>query len=168
MVSQLLLNTLTNLIKKGLEALRSLKMRTELKKIGGTVILDDSYNANPLSLREALKTLEAIEHDGPRGVVAGEMLELGAEAKGLHEELARLIAAKPLTPVVFVGGFAQQMKAAYLSAGGSEETVFTAENADHACEILRKRLSGGELLLVKGSRGVHLELIIEKLEKTSL
>jgi len=155
-----------NLIKKGLEALRSLKMRTELKKIGNTVILDDSYNANPLSMREALKTLEAIEHDGPRGIVAGEMLELGPEAKGLHEELARLIAARPLAPVVFVGGFAQQMKAAYLSAGGSEDAVFTAENADHACDILRKRLSGGELLLVKGSRGVHLERIIEKLEKT--
>ncbi len=155
-----------NRIKSGLEASRPLKMRTDLKKIGNTVILDDSYNANPLSMREALKTLEAIEHNGPRGIVAGEMLELGSAAKDLHEELARLIAARPLAPVVFVGSFAQDMKEAYLSAGGSEDVVFTAENADEAYEILRKELAGGELLLIKGSRGVHLELIIEKLEKT--
>jgi UDP-N-acetylmuramyl pentapeptide synthase len=58
------------------------------------------------------------------------------------------------------------MKEAYLSAGGSEDVAFAVENADAAYEILRKELAGGELLLIKGSRGVHLELIIEKLEKT--
>ncbi len=154
------------LIKSGLEASRSLKMRTDLKKIGTTVILDDSYNANPLSMREALQTLEAVAHNGSRGIVAGEMLELGSGAKDFHEELARLIATRPLAPVVFVGSFAQDMKEAYLSAGGSEDVAFAVENADAAYEILRKELAGGELLLIKGSRGVHLELIIEKLEKT--
>lgn len=157
-----------NLIKSGLETLRPLKMRTELKKIGNTVILDDSYNANPLSMREALKTLEAIQLNGPRGIVAGEMLELGSGAKEFHAELAQLIASRPLAPVVFVGSFAQEMKEAYLSANGSEDVVFATENAEAAYEILREQLTGGELLLIKGSRGVHLELIIEKLEKTPL
>jgi UDP-N-acetylmuramoyl-tripeptide--D-alanyl-D-alanine ligase len=163
-----LLSVEDNLIKSGLEAVHPLKMRTALKKIGNTAILDDSYNANPLSMREALKTLETIEHHGRRGIVAGEMLELGPEAKGLHEELARLIAAKALAPVVFVGSFAQDMKEVYLCAGGAEKVVFAAENADAAYDILRKELCGGELLLVKGSRGVHLELLIEKLEKGSV
>jgi len=159
-----LLGLENSLIKSGLEAVRPLKMRTALKKTGNIVILDDSYNANPLSMKEALKTLEAIDHHGPRGVVAGEMLELGPEAKDLHQELAGLIATRPLAPVIFVGGFARDMKESYLRAGGAENVVFTAENAGAACDILLNELSGGELLLIKGSRGVHLELIVEKLE----
>ena len=154
-------------IKKGLESFRPLKMRTELKKIGRTLVLDDSYNANPFSMREALNTLEAVEHQGPRAAVLGEMLELGAEAEKLHTDLAREIARRSLKFVILVGRFAEKMKEAYISAGGDKRAVFTASDAASCWEILKSELAGGELLLVKASRGLHLERIIDQLEKES-
>ncbi|HUU29248.1 MAG TPA: UDP-N-acetylmuramoyl-tripeptide--D-alanyl-D-alanine ligase [archaeon] len=149
----------------GLEASRPLKMRMELRTIGRLLVLNDAYNANPLSMREALTTLETIEHKGPRAAVIGEMLELGPEAEKLHTDLARFLAERRLALVVLVGRFAQKMKEAYISAGGNEQGVFPCQDAASAWKILKEKLSGEELLLVKGSRGIHLELIVEELEK---
>ncbi|OGG06612.1 MAG: hypothetical protein A3F83_09210 [Candidatus Glassbacteria bacterium RIFCSPLOWO2_12_FULL_58_11] len=152
-------------IRQGLEALKPLKMRGELKRLGGLLVLDDCYNANPLSMREALKTLEAISHKGSRAAVLGEMLELGAEAEKLHLELAAETAKRNLRLLVLVGAYAARMKDAYLKAGGAEKAIHTAEDAEEACEILKTTLEGDELLLVKGSRGVHLERVVKFLEK---
>ena len=154
-------------IKEGLEKVKPLKMRMELKTVGKVLILNDTYNANPLSMREALLTLKTIEHDGPHVAVLGEMLELGAESEKLHAELARFASELKLDLVVMVGSFAGIMSEIYISAGGNGKTVFACPDAISAWEVLRKKLSGGELILVKGSRGVHLEHLVGKMEKSS-
>jgi UDP-N-acetylmuramoyl-tripeptide--D-alanyl-D-alanine ligase len=150
-------------IRQGLEAVQPMKMRGQLKKIGSFTILDDSYNANPLSMAEALKTLMALEHKGLRVAVLGQMLELGETAPELHGQLATRAAQAGVDMAVMVGEHAEIMKEAWVDGGGEESRAFAAENADSAWAILQAQLQGGELLLVKGSRGIRLERVIEKL-----
>ncbi len=150
-------------IRQGLEAVRPLTMRGRLKKIGGLTVLDDSYNANPLSMAEALKTLMALEHGGPRVAVLGQMLELGEAAPELHRQLAVRAAKAGVDLAVMVGEYAQDMKKVWVNNGGDQSRVFAAADAASAWTILNKILGGDELLLVKASRGIRLERVIEKL-----
>ncbi len=150
-------------ISRGLEAVRALKMRGRLKKISGFTVLDDSYNANPLSMAEALKTLMALEHDGPRVAVLGQMLELGEAAPKLHRQLATRAAKAGVDLAVMVGDYAELMVRAWADAGGDKSRAFAAADAASAWNILRQQLNGGELLLIKASRGIRLEQVIEKL-----
>jgi len=150
-------------IAEGLERVRPLEMRGRIVRIGGLTVLDDSYNANPLSMCEALKTLTAFEHRGPRAAVLGQMLELGGQAREMHVELAEHAAGLPLDLVVMVGEHAADMRQAYLDAGG-KAAAFAAADADQAHRVLKRELAGGELILVKASRGIRLERLIEKLE----
>ena len=150
-------------IWEGLQAMRPLKMRGRIVRSGSLKVFDDSYNANPLSMREALATLAALEHDGPRAAVLGQMLELGPESEKLHLELAEHLAGYTLKLVVFVGEYAKKMKEACLRSGG-KTAVFAAADADQAADVLLNEIEGNELILVKASRGVRLERVIEKLE----
>ena len=104
-------------IRRGLESVKPMKMRGQLKDIGPFRVLDDCYNANPLSMTEALKTLLALKHDGPRVAVLGQMLELGPDAEQLHELLATEAAGRGLDLVVMVGAYASQMKQAWQDTG---------------------------------------------------
>jgi len=152
-------------IKAGLETATGLKMRMELKKIGGLLVLDDSYNANPVSMEAALKTLFEIEHEGPRVAVIGEMLELGALSEKLHRDLARRLAELPLDLVFLVGSHAEAMKKSYLFAGGRRKNILIAENFATCWDLLKDKLHGDELLLVKASRGIGLDYIVRRLER---
>ncbi|MBW7994984.1 MAG: UDP-N-acetylmuramoyl-tripeptide--D-alanyl-D-alanine ligase [Candidatus Glassbacteria bacterium] len=153
-------------IKEGLEAVRPMEMRGTLRRIGRWTVLDDSYNANPLSMAEALNTLMALRHDGPRVAVLGQMLELGPAARRLHEQLAADAAARGLDMAVMVGEYAGDMKNAWMDAGGEAAKIFTASDADEAWAILNKNLGGGELLLVKASRRIRLERVIEQMTES--
>ena len=83
----------------------------------------------------------------------------------LHLELAAAAAGRNLKIIILVGAYAAAMKDAYLEAGGAEKAVHVAADAEAACEFLKTALAGNELLLVKGSRGVHLERVVKFLEK---
>ncbi len=152
-------------IAAGLETVRVPGMRMELRPAGDVTLLNDCYNANPLSMREALSTLQAIAHQGPRLAVLGEMRELGAEAGPLHRELAGEAARRDLALVAFVGEFAAAQRESFLAAGGDPARVLAAPGPLEAWEQLAGRLRGGELLLVKGSRGIRLERLIEQLDR---
>jgi UDP-N-acetylmuramoyl-tripeptide--D-alanyl-D-alanine ligase len=152
-------------IKAGLESAVRLGMRMQLRDLGWIKVLNDAYNANPFSMREALNTLETIEHPGRRVAVIGEMLELGGESSRLHCELAVDLAGRRLGLILLVGRFAGQMKEAFTGAGGDPGLALTAPDAASGWEALRNSLEQGDLLLLKGSRGVRLEQIMQKLEE---
>ncbi|MBN2287913.1 MAG: UDP-N-acetylmuramoyl-tripeptide--D-alanyl-D-alanine ligase [Candidatus Glassbacteria bacterium] len=154
-------------IVEGLETASGLSMRMDLKKIGGLLVLDDSYNANPTSMEAALKTLAGIDHPGPGVAVLGEMLELGPDSGKLHRRLASRLAGLPLELVFFVGDQARAMAESYLAAGGDGKKVSVAADAAACWEQLQEKLHGDELLLVKGSRGIGLDYIVRQLEKES-
>jgi UDP-N-acetylmuramoyl-tripeptide--D-alanyl-D-alanine ligase len=128
------------------------KLREEERELpGGGLLLNDCYNANPVSMRAAL--LHLAERGNGRRLVAvlGEMAELGDEAPGYHKEIGALLRELDVSDVIAVGPLARDY-------GG--EWVATA--ADAATE-LRSRLRPGDVVLVKGSRSVGLETVAENL-----
>ncbi|MFD0866342.1 UDP-N-acetylmuramoyl-tripeptide--D-alanyl-D-alanine ligase [Tessaracoccus lubricantis] len=130
----------------------------------GVLVLNDSYNANPDSVAAALVTAVELahgtrrEHPGARVVaVLGDMLELGPLAEELHEETGRLAADLGVSEIVAVGDLAGQTV-----AGATAEGI-TARTADRDEVVASLTLNPGDVVLIKGSRGVGLETVAAEL-----
>jgi UDP-N-acetylmuramoyl-tripeptide--D-alanyl-D-alanine ligase len=133
--------------------------RGQVIEIGGATILNDSYNSNPEALRSMIRTL-AGRPAGRRILVAGEMLEQGEQGPALHAACGRAAAEAGLDLVVGVGGNAEHLAAAACAGGVAALFLPTAEAAGL---WLKQNLQSGDVVLIKGSRGVHLEQAIEAL-----
>jgi UDP-N-acetylmuramoyl-tripeptide--D-alanyl-D-alanine ligase len=128
----------------------------------GFTVINDSYNSNPTALLSMVKTLvEGGASAKRRIVVAGEMLELGSEEIAIHRTTGREIAESGIDMLIGVRGLAREMVEGAKEAG-LEATQF-AENSDVAGELLLGEIKEGDLVLVKGSRGVRTEKVIEEL-----
>ena len=129
------------------------RFRGERLKLGdGIVLVNDCYNANPVSMRAALDHLGSLD-SGRRVAVLGEMAELGAGAPGYHREVGEHARAHGVDLVVGVGEPARDY--------GPDELVATPEEA---AELLAAQLEPGDAVLVKGSRSAGLEAVAENLE----
>jgi UDP-N-acetylmuramoyl-tripeptide--D-alanyl-D-alanine ligase len=123
---------------------------------------NDAYNANPASMAAALQTLGASR--APRRLaVLGEMLELGAETEAAHEELGRAAAAAGLDLLVAIGAHAPLVRAGAVAAGMAAERIVVTDDHAAAGERLRAVCRGGDLVLLKGSRGAALEAVLAHL-----
>jgi UDP-N-acetylmuramoyl-tripeptide--D-alanyl-D-alanine ligase len=127
----------------------------ELPLPGGGLLLNDAWNANPLSMRAALEHLNALADGRRRVAVLGEMAELGDYAAEGHDEVARAIRELGVDVLIAVGPRASVY-------GGIE-----VADADAAVEALRERLAPGDVVLVKGARALHLERVAEALTTVS-
>jgi UDP-N-acetylmuramoyl-tripeptide--D-alanyl-D-alanine ligase len=138
-------------------------MRGErLELPGGVVVVNDCYNANPMSMRAALEEL-AQTAAGRRVAVLGDMLELGeADELRYHRELGEQARAAGVTLLVTVGERAAWAGESFAAAGGDREHLH-AGDAQEAAELLRPRLRTGDTVLVKGSRAVALEHVAAEL-----
>jgi len=132
--------------------------RGQVIEVTGVTILNDSYNSNPEALKSMIRTLAARPATGRRILVAGEMLELGEHGPAMHIDCGRAAAASGLDLVAAVQGNAEHLATA-ASAGGVP-AVFLRD-ADAAGQWLVENLRPGDVVLVKGSRGVRLERAIE-------
>jgi len=132
--------------------------RGQIIEIAGATILNDSYNSNPEALRSMIRTLAARPAKGRRILIAGEMLELGEQGPALHIASGRAAAEAGLDLVVAVRGNAEHLATA-ASAGGVPAVFLN--DAESAGQWLIENLRPGDVVLVKGSRGVHLEWAIE-------
>jgi UDP-N-acetylmuramoyl-tripeptide--D-alanyl-D-alanine ligase len=119
--------------------------------------LNDSYNSNPEALRSMIRTL-ASRPAQRRILVAGEMLELGDHAPALHTACGKAAAEAGLDLVVGVHGNAEHLAAAACTGGVA---ALFLPDAEAAGRWMRENLQTGDVVLVKGSRGVHLERAIE-------
>lgn len=129
----------------------------------GAVVFDDSYNSSPAALMRALDALAATATRGRRVAVLGEMLELGALADSLHEACGRHAAARGVQRLVTVGGDAARKLGAAAVAGGIDSRAVThAATADQAVATLGP-LGPGDLVLVKGSRGIATDRVVAAL-----
>jgi UDP-N-acetylmuramoyl-tripeptide--D-alanyl-D-alanine ligase len=143
-----------------LESLTPGSKRGEVLSIAGATILNDSYNSNPEALKSMIQTL-AGRPAQRRILVAGEMLELGQHAQELHAACGKAAAQAGLDLVVGVRGNAQHLAAA--ACWGGTASIFLPDAAA-AGEWLAKNIKPGDVVLVKGSRGVQLERAIEVLK----
>ena len=148
-------------IKRGLEATVNASGRlTSRPFINGTILIDDSYNANPASMRAAAQVLVA--HATPRYLVIGDMGELGLITEQLHESLATDLSKLPLDAVFMLGPKMKRVAHIFGSRGQAFDDV------DPLAQSLYPRLTAGATLLVKGSRSMATERVIKKLEQMSL
>lgn len=147
-------------IAAGLEAFVPCPGRMELVELADDIlILDDSYNANPLSVRAALDALHDMGRATRRIALLGDMLELGNAAHDLHHEVGRIAAACVDRLFVF-GELAREIGHGAAEAGLAEEQIEVAEDHAAVAARLRELLQPGDRLLVKGSRGMRLEKVV--------
>lgn len=130
----------------------------------GATILDDSYNSSPAALARALDALGASHPTGRRMAVLGEMLELGDQAVALHEACGRHAVTAGVQRLVTVGGEpARRLGVAAVAAGLAAAQVTHAVTSDEAAAIVAGNLGAGDLVLVKGSRGIRTDVVVARL-----
>jgi UDP-N-acetylmuramoyl-tripeptide--D-alanyl-D-alanine ligase len=152
-------------IRAALAAFQPAEMRLARLRIGGIDIINDAYNANPDSVAAALRTLRAVAPAGARPVaILGDMLEMGEAGPDAHRDLGRLIAETGAASLVILVGPLAALAAAPLAAAGIEAVQIAdlaRGGADTAAGLLREN----DFVLLKGSRGMRLERIIEALRE---
>lgn len=147
-------------IQRGLESAGNVGGRLTTRSfVKGSTLIDDSYNANPASMRAAAQVL--LSHAAPRFLALGDMGELGDASDALHDALAFDLSTLPLDGVFTLG---PRMKQAAGSLGARGQAFDDVESLSSA---LFNRLTPGATLLVKGSRSMAMERVIEELEKMS-
>jgi UDP-N-acetylmuramoyl-tripeptide--D-alanyl-D-alanine ligase len=128
-------------------------------------LIDDSYNSSPSALKRALDTIKVATGSARKVAVLGEMLELGAHASRLHQECGEAAAAADLTLLITVGGAPAQLLAEQAIRSGMPASAVTylATSAE-AADVVAERTRPGDLVLVKGSRGIGTDVIVERLK----
>jgi UDP-N-acetylmuramoyl-tripeptide--D-alanyl-D-alanine ligase len=145
--------------------LRAASHRGDVLRLGGgVVVVDDAYNSNPRALEGVLAVVANEGRFGRRVAVLGEMLELGAEAAPLHEACGRAAARSGLSLLITVGGeAARALGRAAVAAGMPAADVHHAATSAEAAELAVSRVRPKDLVLVKGSRGIRTEVVVERL-----
>jgi UDP-N-acetylmuramoyl-tripeptide--D-alanyl-D-alanine ligase len=142
------------------------KMRGEVLRFSrGFVVIDDSYNSNPRALAEMVNTVASNREASRRIVVAGEMLELGQSGPELHREAGRQIARAGIDLLVGVRGLARELVAGAHEGGMNETATAFFDSPGEAAEFVEGLVQRGDLVLVKASRGVKAEAVIQRLKQ---
>ncbi|HMJ05447.1 MAG TPA: UDP-N-acetylmuramoyl-tripeptide--D-alanyl-D-alanine ligase [Chthoniobacterales bacterium] len=144
----------------GLASAPLTKARLQLRDIRGVQFLDDSYNANPESMKAALRTLVELEADGQRIAVLGQMSELGMESERGHAEVGEAAAELRIDHLISVGELGEAIARAAERAGLSATT--SVPTPSEAAEALALIALPGDLVLVKGSRSARMERVLEE------
>lgn len=150
-------------VKKGLESAEILPGRMEIIPLpGGIHLIDDTYNANPDSMMQALETLRELKGNGRGILVCGDMLELGEHAEKAHRDLGVLAARVGLARLYAAGEFADTVARAAVAAGMDPGHALVGSHAE-ILKALNGRLGPGDWVLVKGSRLSAMETVVEGL-----
>jgi UDP-N-acetylmuramoyl-tripeptide--D-alanyl-D-alanine ligase len=144
----------------GVSALRGGTQRMERVELGGLLLFDDSYNSNPDSARAAVRFLSGVHGHARRVLVMGDMLELGDLAAELHHAFGAHAGRAGLDRLVLVGELTKATAAGALEAGMAPEAVTHVETTAEAECVVPDLLRDGDVVLVKGSRGMALERVV--------
>jgi len=149
-------------VKYGLEDFSPVAMRSELKQIKGRTVLADYYNANPGSVKAALETLITLRAGRKSVAVLGDMLELGDISADAHREVGRTVANLGVDVLITMGSLAMYINEGALEAGMPKDRVIAAGSHAEAAALLKERSKNGDAVLIKGSRGMKMEKILEE------
>jgi UDP-N-acetylmuramoyl-tripeptide--D-alanyl-D-alanine ligase len=154
------------LISRGLHAVRPVSGRMEIETLpNGAHLIHDAYNANPLSVAEALKTLVDISGNHQRIVFLGDMLELGAEAKRFHQELGGQLGRADIHRLFLKGEFSRITAEAAVVAGMDRGRIFFFNEPTDILPMLQDVVNGGNWILLKGSRKMNLNELIPDIRR---
>jgi len=145
----------------GVAGLRGARQRMEKSEHDGVTIIDDTWNANPDSARAAVRVLEGLHGHARRALVLGDMMELGELAAELHHEIGLEAARAELDLFVCVGELAKAAAAGALEGGLAPDRVLHLESTESAAREVPGLLKDGDVVLIKGSRGMALEHLVE-------
>jgi len=150
-------------IKEGLENFKPVKGRMNILKTGkGINIIDDTYNANPDSMKAAINTLMSLKGNNRGILVAGDMLELGEHAESMHRNIGRIAAGSDIAKLYVTGQFAQTVAMGAMDEDMDSRDIFT-DTKEKILEDIKDRIGPGDWVLVKGSRGMTMETIVQGL-----
>ena len=135
--------------------------RCQAHRIGPWTVIDDSYNANPASMRAACETLRDWQGANKRLLITGDMLELGKHAKAAHIELGRVAAEVGVDGLLVFGEQAEHVIHGALAGGLRPSRLAQCDQLEFLLTVLDSVLEPGDVLLVKGSRGMRMERVIE-------
>jgi len=145
--------------------LKPVARRGEVLRAGGVTIIDDSYNSNPKALSRALAMLGGETRYERRVAVIGEMLELGAASGELHRAAGKEAAHWSVGVLVAVGGAnARAVADGAIEAGMAASQVHYVENSQAAADLVAALVTSGDVVLVKGSRGIRTEVVVDRLK----
>ena len=151
-------------IAAGLAAFRPVPGRTEIRQLGnGAHLVIDTYNANPASVREALKTLQGLRGNGKAVVILGDMLELGERSEEWHEEIGALLANTDIQDLFLKGSLTKALAAGAIRMGFPAERIAFFDDPQQVVSSLRSWLKKGDWVLIKGSRKMKMEAVAENM-----
>jgi UDP-N-acetylmuramoyl-tripeptide--D-alanyl-D-alanine ligase len=151
-------------VKEALENFQSIPMRMEIVPLkGGKTLINDAYNANPHSMELALETLVEAKGEGKAIAVLGDMLELGNFTKEAHEQLGEKVSELSIDFLLALGEEAPIVVESAIRHGFPLERVRVVESHSEAISILKQMIQNGDWILVKGSRRMAMEKIVEGL-----
>ena len=148
-------------LRKDLASFKAVPGRLTLKSVEGIRFIDDSYNSNPVSFRAALAALEGFKSARRKGVVCGDMLELGEQAESLHRELGAAMARSVIDFIIAAGPFSRGLVDEAVKSGFDSKKIFHVSDSYEAGRLCREVAAPGDVVLIKGSRGLQMEKVFE-------
>ncbi|MCP4680721.1 MAG: UDP-N-acetylmuramoyl-tripeptide--D-alanyl-D-alanine ligase [Desulfobacterales bacterium] len=154
-------------IVEGLGAFMGVKGRFTVSSLPGNIVLvNDTYNANPSSLKAALESVEALVGEGRRIIVGlGEMMELGDSALSAHREAGRMVAQLQARCLLAMGEHAQEVVRGAVESGGYRNFAEIVKTHEDMAGRIKQEMREGDLIFLKGSRKIGIEKVIDVLEE---
>jgi UDP-N-acetylmuramoyl-tripeptide--D-alanyl-D-alanine ligase len=150
-------------IKSALENFSPIKGRMNLHRMNdGITLIDDTYNANPVSMKAAIRTLQELKKKNRGIVVLGDMLELGESSWSLHRETGLFAARAGISMLYATGEYADALAQGASEGGMAAKNIFSGAKADIFRNVM-KVLASDDWVLVKGSRGMRMETLVKEL-----
>jgi UDP-N-acetylmuramoyl-tripeptide--D-alanyl-D-alanine ligase len=148
-------------ICQGLASFHGVSGRFEILPLqNGAHVIDDSYNANPVSVHEALKALKKLRRSADSSVILGDMLELGSRAGAWHRKIGRQVAETGVKTLFLMGDYSRDTAAGAREKGMAADKIHFCESPEQVRDQLARSMKTGDWVLVKGSRKMKMERIV--------
>jgi UDP-N-acetylmuramoyl-tripeptide--D-alanyl-D-alanine ligase len=153
-------------IRRGLKSFKPSKMRMDIINLAsGVKLISDVYNANPESMRAAIDVLKVLKSDGRKICILGDMLELGTISSQEHFKIGMYAASQGADILIAVGNFSNDVLRGGAQSGIDRNSMYAFSSTEVAAESLKGIIKSGDAVLVKGSRGMKMEYIVDYLRE---
>ena len=150
-----------NAIAEGLARFRPASMRSQITTWRGIRLVNDCYNANPASMKAAIQLLRQLGGANRTIAVLGDMLELGSEARDMHREIGAYLVEQGIGHLIAAGGLGREISEGARHAGMASSQIVDVPDATAAGQALKILAKKGDVILVKGSRGMKMEQVVD-------